>query len=548
MSGFVDALLDRAGVEPRGFRALARALVVMDLRNQAYARATATKPSYLITPLFWVVGQCLTLSAVTSLVLFMRVDCFFFALAGLAVSMLVLATTVVVEFHEIVLDPRDLEIIGSRPVALSTYAAARCANLVFYVGLMAVALNLFPLILGAGLRDAGPWYVPAYFLASLAGNLVTVAAVIGVLSTGGRSAGLAPLKEFLAWTQIVLILVAGYGAQLMLKDPAHGVEVWAAYPPRWLDALPPAWLARFVDGATGGRVLGVGLGLLGVAVAACVATVWRLMGLYRRMQGVPARAGRRRPMPADRLGGLATRLDRYWARGREQRVGYWLGRTMLARDPELKIRCLLPLNLSVAVVAVGIAVGQFANPLRVIQADRVVLPTLSVYLIALAMPQILYNLTFTRSFAAAWVLATAPLDRPAALALGLCQAVFLRLIVPLCALWAAVAAVVWRDPGSALLHAALAAGLAWLMGLIALTTVVREPPLSRAPVVGGSIGPLAVPMAALSSLAMVGVALHCRLAPSPLFWLIAAGIGLAAEGPLRRLAEARLARLMEDLV
>jgi hypothetical protein len=83
------------------------------------------------------------------------------------------------------------------------------------------------------------------------------------------------------------------------------------------------------------------------------------------------------------------------------------------------------------------------------------------------------------------------------------------------------------------------------MGLVALVLVVRDPPLSRRPVLGGSIGPLALPMAALTSATMVAVALHCRFAASPLFWLIVGGACLASDRPLRRLAAARLSRLME---
>jgi hypothetical protein len=540
----VFSLLVRVGIEPERFRALVRALLLMDLRNQAYTRATATKRYHVITPLFWVVGQCLTVSAVTSLVLFTRVDCFCFALTGLATSMLVLAATVVVEYHEIVLDPRDVEIIGVRPITLKTYVAARFANLLFYLTLMFLALNLFPMILGAGLRDAGLYYAPAYLTAALAGNAVVVAVVVGLLSLGSGPEGLKSLKELLAWTQIVLILVVGYGAQLLLRDQAHALEVWAAFPPRWLDALPPAWLARFVAEATGARLLAMAPVLIAVAGAAAAATIWRLLRLYRGMHEA-CRSVVSRPMPPERVGSLATPLDRLWARDREERVGYWLGKTMLARDSELKIRCLLPLNMALAVVIVGLAAGQFADPLRIDEARLIVLPVLSIYLIALAVPPILYNLSFSRNFAAAWVMTTAPLDHPAGLALGMCKAVFLRVVLPLCALWAIVALAAWRDPASALLHAALAAGLSWLLGLVALVLIVRDPPLSSPVVLGGSIGPLALPMAALTSVALIAVALHCRFAAEPLFWLIAGGTCLASERLLRRLATARLSRLME---
>jgi hypothetical protein len=537
-------LPQRFGIEPRAFVALARAMLLMDLRNQAYTRATATKSWHWTSPLFWVVGQCLTVSAVTSLVLFMRVDSFFYALAGLATSMLIIAATVVVEYHEIVLDPQDLEIIGVRPVTAATYVAARLANLVFYLVLMFLALNIFPTILGAALRDSSAYYVPAYLLAALAANSVTVALVIGVLSLGFSPQGLKTIKEFLAWTQIVAILVVGYGAQLMLRDRGHRLEVWAAFPPWWLDLLPPAWLARFVADASAARLLAIGPVLLGVTGASTAAILWRLIRLYRAMQGA-YRPVRSRPMPEERLGGLATPLDWLWARGREERVGYWLGKTMLARDPDLLIRCLLPTNMAVAVVIVGLAAGQFADPLASDQVRLIVLPVLSVYLIALAVPPILYNLSFSRSYNAAWVLSTAPLEAPAGVALGMCKAVVLRVVMPLCVLWALVAAWVWRDVTSALLHAALAAGLSWILGLIALVLVVRDPPLSCRPVLGGSIGPIALPMAGFTSAMTLAVALHCRFGTSPLFWLIAGGACLVSEWPLRRLAAVRLSRLME---
>jgi hypothetical protein len=219
---------------------------------------------------------------------------------------------------------------------------------------------------------------------------------------------------------------------------------------------------------------------------------------------------------------------------------------MLGRDAELLIRCLLPINMPVAIVIVGLAAGQFGDPMRTDSARLIVLPVLSIYLIALAVPPILYNLSFSRNFAASWVLFTAPLDRPADLGLGMCKAVVFRVVLPLCAIWAVVAGFVWRDPISALLHAALAGGLSWLAGLAALALIVREPPLSQPSVLGGSIGPLALPMAAFTSVAMIGVALHCRFASSPLFWLIAAVTCIALDRPLKRLAAARMSRLMES--
>jgi hypothetical protein len=532
------------GVDPRGFAALTRAFVLMDLRGQHYARATATRPHYLLSPLFLVVGQCLTLSALASLLLFARVDVFFYAFAGLSLSMLVLATTVLVEFQEIVLDPRDLDTIGHRPVSPRTYAAARFANLLFYFGLMYLALNLFPLILGAGLRDAGPWYAPAYLLASLAGNLVVLAGVVLLLSLGATSSRLDGLKEVLAWTQIVLIMVVFYGGQLMLKDGTHAIQIWGAFPPEWVRYLPPTWLAHFAEEAAtapGLRTAWAALLLAGVALAAVALTVARLAWLYRDMQPV-LRSGERRPMPAERVGGLGG-----WAgwltSASEERVGYWMCRTFLLRDTGLAMRCLLAFNLAIAAAGLGLLTEQFGNPCREHEPARILAPVLTVYLIVLAVPAVVYNLSFCRDSGGAWLLAGAPLAGPGGVARGACKAVMVWLVTPLCLLFALAALLAWGDVAAALLHAALAWALAWPAALAGLWLVAQAPPFALPPARGSALGLPPLPMAGLSAVAFSMAAVHAALAWSPAFWLGAGAVCVGGSWWLGRKADARLARL-----
>jgi hypothetical protein len=538
-----SALLRRLGIDPRGWAALTRALVLMDLRGPHYARATAHQPHYLVSPLFWVVGQCLTLSAATSLLLFARVDVFFYAFVGLAQSMLILAAAVLVEFREVVLDPRDLDMLGHRPLAPRTYAAARFTNLLFYFGLLYPALNLFPLVVGAGLRDAGPWYAPAYLAASLAGNLAVLAAAVLLLSFAGASPRLEGLREALAWAQILLLLVVFYGGQLMLRDGTHALQMWGAYPPDWVRYLPPAWLASFVEqaaAAPSARTLAAGGLLLGVALAAAALTVARLSWVYRRMQPL-ALAGRAAPMAAGRVGGLAG--AGWLARGTEERIGYWMCRTFLGRDANLAMRCLLAFNLAAAAAVLGLATGQFANPGREQDPSRVLLPVLTVYLIALAAPVVVYNLTSCKDSAGGWVLRAAPLARPAGVARGACKAIMLWLVTPVCVAFGVAAGWHWRDPVAGLLHAGLAWALSWPAALAGLWLLAGGLPFSLPPVRGGTLGMPPVPMTALGAVATTAAALHCLFAGSPWFWAGAAGACVAAAWWLGGKADARMGQL-----
>src|SRR5438045_9031667 len=108
MNRLWTALLQRCGVDPRGFAALTKALVLRDLRGQHYATATASKPHYVLSPLFLVVGQCLLASALCCALLFARVDVSFFAFVNHTLSLLVLGTALVVELPQVPPDPAAL--------------------------------------------------------------------------------------------------------------------------------------------------------------------------------------------------------------------------------------------------------------------------------------------------------------------------------------------------------------------------------------------------------------------------------------------------------
>jgi hypothetical protein len=537
-------MLDSLGIDPVGFAALVRAFLLMDLRGQHYARATASQPHFAVSPLFWVIGQCLALSAALSLILFARVDVFFFVLANLSASLLILPATLIVEFSEVVQNPVDLEILGHRPISPRTYAAARMVNLFFYVGLIYLALNVFPLILGAGLRDAGALYVPGYLLASLTASLFLTCLVIWVLSAGGRSRKLEPVKEVLAWTQILLLLVVGYGAQLMLRDGAEAVFYWGAFPPPWVRYLPSAWLAHFVERVhdPDGGILLIALALAAVGVISLALTFARLVRLYRILQPEPA-AVRARPMVRQRLGGVGGWILAALLPRREERIGFWLCRTFLVRETGLKMRCLWPLNLAAAVIVLGLLVGQFANPLLERDPRTIALPALAVWLTACTVPAIVYNLCFSGQHQAIWLIRGAPLEQPAGVARGVCKAVMALVVGPWCLLLGLIAGLTWQDPLAAMLHASLAWALSWPLALTGLWLVAPAAPFSLAPVHGAATGPLALPLAVLSGAVLLGASLHCLWADSLWFWTGCFLFSVAASALLRRQADRRMNRL-----
>lgn len=537
-------MLRLLGIDPRAFSALVRAFILMDLRGQHYAAATASKPVYVLSPLFIVVGQFLACSALLCGFLYARVDVFFFAFANLTLSMLLLATTVVVEFQEVVLSPSDLAIIGHRPVPPRTYAAARLTNLLFYFGLMFLALTLIPTVCGATLRDAGWWFGPAYFLASLTGNLGLLAVMVLVLASFDHNQGMQTLKAVLSWSQIILIMVLFYGGQLLVRGGLWGLQVWGAFPPPWTQHLPPTWLARFVERAACEPDATVGwqaLALLGMSGAACLVVGVRLTMLYRRMQPIEQAAAVRLPMAPERVGGLGG--PGWLARTPEERVGYWMGLTFLWRDPGLTLRCLFAFQLTLAIAVVGLVSGQFDNPLRETDPQKTALALLAFFLLPMGAPNLVFNLSYSRDSHGGWLLRTAPVERPLDLARGACKAVMLWVVTPLCVVLGVAAAVAWRDPLSAALHAGLAWGLTWVFILASLWLICPAWPFSLPPARGGSLALPPLPMLALGTVATTLGLIHAKAAIHPVYWVVAFGALPLAGWLVSRQAARWMARL-----
>lgn len=542
-----DSILNRLGIQPRPYRSLVRSLLLMDFRSQHYTRSTGARPGDLIPPFYWVVGQHLFISCILALVLFARVDVGAYAFVNLTASMLLMLNAILVEFNEVVLDVEDLDLIGHRPITQRTFAAARLTNLGFYVGTLTLALNIFPAIVGLGLRDSGFWYLPAYLLACVLGNLIIVALAIILYSLSPPERNRKDYRDLLAWTQILLAFCVFIGAQMMLRDRAHRVEMFFADPPGWLAWVPSAGLATFVEGATHGptlRTLGWAVAATVVTGLVCLLALLRLVSYYARAQPAgdpvaPARAtGRPRPF----VGPLVRRV----ARSRPQAATLALCLRMLVRDHDLRMRTLPVLTMVVAAVGLGLFTEQFANPTTA-APNEAILPILAIQLVAVAIPIILYNLGFSRDHEATWAIQIAPAPPPVhaeASRLTACYAIAL----PVLLLLGCCFAVAWRDPASAAIHC----GCGWLVVLTtshaSLWALKVGTPLARPAARGAVMGPIAPFLAAvMTTVTLLGIVQYyaCRSQPLLIGYAAALFAMLVAARYLGRMRSPRRVEMVE---
>ncbi len=512
--GVLDRTLERVGVDPRMYRALVKAYLLIDFRNQQFGRATSTSgPREILTPLFTVTGQNLLIGLFVSVGLFARVDCFFFALVMLCVSMLVTASSVIVEFNEIVLDPDDLTIVGHQPVPVRTYSAARVTNLMAYVLLTIAALNFCPAIVGAGLRDATWTFTLWYSAAALISNLVVAGGIILVYHAVLREHPTTQTRDLLAWVQTGAMLLLGYGAQLVIRDPRQSLQMLAYELPQWVKSTPPGWMAQLAI-MTGVEARGLGILVAGMVISGAIWTlvVVRLSASYAMMEpGRSAWSGFLPPLTAP--GELGGRLLRWISPPGPERTAWWLCRTFLQRDYNLKMRCWTSMAIVMAAIAMGWMTGKLSDPF--LPNSDPVFTLACLYLMTMPLPQIMHNLNFSKDHQASWVLQIAPIANRAAFVGGLRKAVLCHFMVPMLLFLFVVLTTIWRQPihaaGCTLAAALVVLGVSWAASAVVLKSTPFAAPLAR----GESFGPIALFASVVGTIAAGVGLLHFFLLKVP---------------------------------
>jgi hypothetical protein len=539
-----DRVLVRLSIDPAAYRGLVKALLLMDLRNQQYGKSTATNAKARISPVFWVLGQNLIVGLICTFLLFARVDSLFFTFVGLVASAIIVGTAVVVEFHEIVLDPHDLMILGHRPIPARTYAAARVTNLFGYVIVCSCSAGLFPAIVGAGLRDVGWGQFPVYVGGALIADFL-VAGIVILLFAYFRTSPNPQNQEFLAWLQVGLIMILFYGGQVILRDGSQPLT-WTAYQflqLPWIWYLPHTWLAHAVRLAGFGESTGFSILALG---GLCTVAIWslvlrRLTSLYEELQpGRPAWAPTTSP-PLPAPGELFGRFGNLVTAAGEERAAFWLTWIMLDRDPNLKMRCWPSFGIVVALAGLGLLTGQLKDPGQVAARDCVM--TLgSVYLVGEAIPGLLHQLRFSQNFEASWILVLSPVQSPANFVLGICKALWCRFILPFAAAMFVIFLWAWKAPLSACFYSILVGLTGWSFLVGCAIVQFRRIPFSSPLARGESFGPIAGLTAATTGIAMTLAFIHGQIARSGISFAIYFGVMIGATVIVHFVAKNRLSR------
>ena len=386
----------------------------------------------------------------------------------LSAIMFMVAASILLEFHSVVISPDDHAVLGHLPVSSRTYFAARVANLLFYVVVLASALGLPSIAAYCFTRGFQPMLglagAAAVYLAAVTVALAMVTLYAGLLHLTDP----ARIRRALSYVQIALSM-AVYGSYLFLpqlldRELLAGLN--RARSP-WLLASPSAWFACYLE---------IAAGECGAAQIVPAAATFAVLGAlatlaFRHLSLDYSARLSALTVAAAPTAGAAARPRRAWFfRRGEGRAVALLIRNQFSHDMKFRLGVLSIVPLTVLYFLYGLRNGPMPDPFTGSAQDGS--GWFMLHFAVLAFPlMLLPALGRSDAYRASWVFFATPASRPQ-LILSMKNFVMVFFVAPYLVL---VGGLLTWSFGS-VLHAALHAGVLALVGHITLQIAISRLP------------------------------------------------------------------------
>lgn len=440
----------------------------------------------------------------------------------------------------LLVERRDLAIVGSAPVTDTTFFVSRVIEVAFVVGLVTASLALPIAIFGLTMWPAGPFLLVFTVSTVLSGALALFATLVlylGIL----RLFPVHKAREVLLFAQVGLTILIFGSLQLgprltdrgsldavLQRDSTAHLFIPPLYYGEWFRALVSGWPPP--------RIALLVLGLAVPLLAAGCALFLASSGLLARMQQVPGAssgpAEQRIPLRRSLLGRIADLI----LADPTERVGYDQFRILSRRERGFRLRTYPTIALSV-IFAAGYLIS-FVNegPGRNASPGFVSLP---VYFAFLYAPIFVLQTRYSDDGDARWIFDVTPIAEPGRLITGMAVGLALHFLVPVSLLIGAAVVVIGGIP--AIPHVAVAVSFILFSTFLTVERVGPAIPFSEPfrPQVGmtnfGLLMLTGVTLGAAISVHMFFVVLEVP----GLVWVLVVGYLLLARAMLRRLRRQR---------
>lgn len=432
----LDAILKKYDIDPIQLKALVQASLKLDFRRSVTQMSRSKKPR---SAFWYTLISYFFISLAMAAGIFKITDVPAFAFLILTISMVMMAMAVIIEFHEIILNPLDADILGSRPINSRTFFVSRVANLFFYITTMGLALALFPAVLGIWVKGSAWFFPPIFLVTSWLANLNVAAYMILFYTLLVRLVNYDRLKDIMAYIQMALtfILVIGYQFIPRLSERAESGHLVFHFEHLWNYFLPPAWFA----GLTAVFFGKVDFHLILLTVLAVLSTIVFLFVAFRNisleyagyLQKMAEKSQRFEKVVHEKSRPERARSKTFlrWIRPGEEEAGYELTAKYIRRDRTLRTRLFPSFGIPLAMLAFFLWEGSLSDPFSNLKGYETIFPLIFLVYVVFFFYEIIST---SENWKASWIFWAAPIEKPSAIFWGAAKLFLVRYIVPFFAL------------------------------------------------------------------------------------------------------------------
>lgn len=476
-------VLEKAGVDTWQLYNILRVKLVMDSRrpNAMFAGRRGTAAGRVRSPVMVSLVTVLLGVFISLLLFFSKVpyvgQTFYFT-----VFMVMMALTLVSDFTNVLIDPRDQFILMPRPVNDRTIAVSRILHISIYVLRLALLMGL-PGIVLVGFAD-GILAVPLFFLQVLEATFLCIFIVNIVYLLLMRSVSPQRFKDIISYFQIGFsIFIFGVYYLLPRLIDIHRLAQVNIIAHHWAWAAPPVWIAALNEllirhnssGAITGilAVLGFALPLVGLWLVASVLAP----GFNRRLAVMATSDGNSNSVANTkkaRRSGFLNSVAHLVAPDPIENAGFKITWKLAARTREFRMK----VYPSFAFVPIWFIYFMFSGKhgsFNDIQNSKSYI--ILMYLCTFILSSILMNVTMSPKFKSAWVYYATPIDRPGKILSGMYKAIISIYFFPYFLAAAVATIIIW---GPATINDLIFAFLACMIyGMLLALFMVKGMPFSK---------------------------------------------------------------------
>ncbi|GGK08745.1 hypothetical protein GCM10007063_33960 [Lentibacillus kapialis] len=349
------------------------------------------------------------------------------------ITMFFLMTSMISDFTSVLLDVRDKNIIGTKPVNKKTINAAKMVHVGIYMALSAgafIAAPLIVMILTKGIVFS------LLFLGMLILSLIFIIALTALIYIGTLHVFSGEkLKDIINYVQILLSVGIIVGYQLLARS-FEMIDFAVSYTFSWWHVMiPPIWFGAPFEWLLGQHNAGgiVFLALLALVVPIISIIIYaRLMPSFERnLEKLLNESGTSKRPLFD--------VDHLWSRlvcfSHEERVFFQFAAAMMKKEREFKLKVYPTLGMALFFPFVFLF-----NSLNDLQSGDIGdgKAYLTIYISSIMIPAAVHMLNYSENYNGSWIFRTIPLADSTSMHRGAIKAFIVKLYLPIFAVLSVV--------------------------------------------------------------------------------------------------------------